>query len=237
LFLLLPVRLFEKGVPDFRLTGWIHAAVAVGVTLLVLWRIGGLLWVRHFAFPICFTLVAVPWPRYLEDGVTGHLMRIVAVIAAEAVGLLGIPAQVEGNLLRLSTGVVGVDEACSGVRSLQTSIMIGLLLGELNRFDLVRRAALLSGAVGLAMAANIARAVFLVWIASSQGINSVSRWHDMAGYTIVGVVFGGCLALAAFLKRGRAAAAERREASPAVQTPMSRFRFADAIPRSRLRWR
>jgi exosortase len=199
LFLLLPVRLFEKGVPDFRLSGWVHAIAVVALTLLAIWRTGGWSWARHFAFPVCFILVAVPWPLYLEGGVTIHLMSIVAAIAAEAAALLGIPAQLEGNLLRLSTGVVGVDEACSGVRSLQTSIMIGLLFGELKRFDLLRRAALLAGAVGLAMVANVSRAVFLVWVASSEGIDAVSRWHDMAGYTIVGVVFIGTIGIAALL--------------------------------------
>ncbi len=202
LALLLPLRVFEKGVPDLRLLGWLHAGSVVTLTLLALWRIGGWRWVWHFAFPVCFILVAVPWPTYLEGGVTNHLMRIVAGIAAETVSLLGIPVQLEGNLLRLATGVVGVDEACSGVRSLQTSIMIGLLFGELNRFDLARRASLLAAAVALALSTNVARAVFLVWIASNDGLEAVNRWHDFAGYTIVGVVFVGCLAVVMLLKGG-----------------------------------
>ncbi|MEP6822623.1 MAG: exosortase/archaeosortase family protein [Chthoniobacterales bacterium] len=202
LVLLLPLRVFEKGVPDWRILGWVHAGSVVTVTLLMLWRIGGWRWVWYFAFPVCFIFVAVPWPVYLEGGVTNHLMRIVASIAAETVSLLGIPVQLEGNLLRLATGVVGVDEACSGVRSLQTSIMIGLLFGELNRFDLVRRGSLLAAAVALALSTNVARAVFLVWIASTDGLEAVNRWHDFAGYTIVGVVFVGCLAVVRLLKGG-----------------------------------
>ena len=73
---------------------------------------------------------------------------MVADVAAETAMLLGIPAQVEGNLIRVSTGLVGVNEACSGIRSLQTSLMIGLLFGELKRLSVLRRVALVIGAVG-----------------------------------------------------------------------------------------
>jgi hypothetical protein len=53
LFFLLPLRLFEVGNPDWRPLGWIHATIVVALTFLMIWRIGGLGWVRHFAFPIC----------------------------------------------------------------------------------------------------------------------------------------------------------------------------------------
>ncbi len=78
-------------------------------------------------------------------------MRIVANVAAETAMLLGIPAQVEGNLIRVSAGLLGLNEACSGIRSLQTSLMIGLLFGELKRLSFLRRVALVIGAVVIAL--------------------------------------------------------------------------------------
>jgi len=44
--------------------------------------------------------------------------------------------------------------------------------------------------------ANFLRAVFLVWIAAAKGILEVSQWHNIAGYTIVALVFIGTLGLA-----------------------------------------
>ena len=35
-----------------------------------------------------------------------------------------------GNLIELSTGVLGVDEACSGIRSFQSTLMAALFLDE-----------------------------------------------------------------------------------------------------------
>jgi len=201
LLLLLPVRLFEIANPEWRPLAWIHAAAVVTLTLLLIWYAGGASWLRHFAFPVAFILVAVPWVTPLETPVIQGLMRMVARVAAEAAMLLGIPAQVEGNLIRVSTGLVGVNEACSGIRSLQTSLMIGLLFGELKRLSVLRRAALVAGAIAIALLANFLRAVFLVAVAATKNISEVTRWHDVAGYTIVAFVFLGTIGLAHLLGR------------------------------------
>jgi exosortase len=199
LFLLLPVRLFEIASPEWRLLGWVHAASVATLTLLYLWCVGDKPWIRHFAFPVAFFFVAVPWPTALEVPIIQGLMRMVAHVAAETAMLLGIPARVEGNLIRVSTGLVGVNEACSGIRSLQTSLMIGLLFGELKRFSAFRRVALVAGAVAIALFANFLRAVFLVTVAATKNISEVSRWHDVAGYTIIALVFVSTMGLAYLL--------------------------------------
>jgi exosortase len=201
LVLLLPLRLLEIANPEWRLLAWIHASAVVTLTLLLLWWAGGKAWLHHFAFPVAFIFIAVPWPTGLETQVIQGLMRVVARVAAETAMLLGTPAQVEGNLIRVSNGLVGVNEACSGIRSLQTSLMIGLLLGEVKRLTVLRRLALVVCAVVIALLANFLRAVFLVRIAATENLSEVSRWHDIAGYSIIAFVFVATLALAYFLGR------------------------------------
>ena len=203
LFFLLPIRFFGIAAPDWRPVAWLHAVAVVVLTLIGIWVVGGKSWLRHFAFPIAFIFVAVPWIAGIEVAVVQGLMRIVAAIAAETLKLVGIPAQLEGNLIRVRTGLVGVNEACSGVRSLQTSIMIGLLFGELRRLNFARRIVLLIAAAFIAFAANLFRAFFLVWIAAHNGIDATSKWHDWTGYSIVICVFAGSLAVAAVLARGQ----------------------------------
>jgi len=201
LLLLLPIRLFEIGTPEWRPLGWIHTASVATLTLLYIWSTGGKPWLRHFAFPIAFFFVAVPWVTPIEGPIIQGLMRIVAAVAAETVTLFGIPTQLEGNLIRVSSGLVGVNEACSGVRSLQTALMIGLLFGELKRLSILRRIVLVVGASAIALTANFCRAVFLVWIAATENISEVTRWHNIAGYAIVALVFVGTLGLAYVLGR------------------------------------
>ena len=203
LLLLLPLRVFEIGNPDWRPLGWIHAVIVVTITLLAVWWMGGRAWVRHFAFPVGFILVAVPWISPIEQPVVQGLMRVVAAAATETLTLLGIPAQVEGNLIRIASGVVGVNEACSGVRSLQTALMIGLLLGELKRLSGGRRVMLVAVALALSIFANFLRTFVLVLIAANEGVGAVDRWHDIAGYSIVALVLLGTFAAAALVSRGQ----------------------------------
>src|SRR6266436_1670253 len=204
LLLLLPVRLFEIANPEWRLLAWGHTAAVVVLTLLLIWWAGGVAWLRHFAFPVLFIFVAVPWPTLVETPVTQGLMRVVARVAAETAMLLGTPAQVEGNLIRVSNGLVGVNEACSGIRSLQTSLMIGLLFGELKRLSVLRRVALVVCAVAIALLANFVRAVFLVRIAATENLSGVDRWHGVAGYSIIALVFLATLGFAYLLGRKKA---------------------------------
>ena len=239
LLLLFPIRLFEIGNPDWRPLSWLHALCAVTITLAFLWSVGGRPWLRHFAFPVAFTLIAVPWVSPIEQPIVQGLMRIVAAISTETVALFGIPARLEGHLIRIPDGLVGVNEACSGVRSLQTSLMIGLLFGELKRLSVLRRVVLVIAAAAIAFVGNCIRAFFLVWVAATKDIAAANRWHDFAGYGIVGLVFVGSLILAAILgrhqktevrgqrseDRGRRTEIREQRSDVRKQFPISNFQF------------
>ena len=53
----------------------------------------------------------------------------------DLLGWVDVPALVHGNVIEVSTGMVGIDEACSGIRSFQSSLMISLFLGEFYRLS------------------------------------------------------------------------------------------------------
>jgi exosortase len=232
LLLLLPVRLFEIANPEWRLLAWIHALAVVTLTLLLLWSAGGNAWLRHFAFPVAFIFVAVPWPTAIEVPAIQGLMRMVAHVAAETAMLLGIPAQVEGNLIRVSNGLVGVNEACSGIRSLQTSLMIGLLFGELKRLSVSRRFTLVAGAVAIALLANFVRAIFLVSVAATKSISEVSRWHDVAGYTIIALVFVATMGLAYLLGKSEVKSKKSEVRGQRSQSVIQKNRQSGSGPHS-----
>ena len=59
------------------------------------------------------------------------------------------------------------------------------------------------GAVTIALFANFIRAVFLVPVAATKNISEVGQWHDIAGYTIVALVFVGTMVLAYLLGKAR----------------------------------
>ena len=195
LLLLLPVRLLEEPNPDWRLLFWVHAGLLTILSLTFFAWEGGWPSLRHFAFPIGFLLLAVPWPSGLEQSIVQSLMRGVAAISAEGMNVLGIPAHPQGNLIHIRDQTVGVSEACSGIRSLQATLMAGLLLGELARLSWPRRAALIAAGLLLALVANVFRSSLLVWIAARHGAAALEQVHDFAGFSVLVIVFVGLLGI------------------------------------------
>jgi exosortase len=217
LALLFPIRVIEEANPDWRLLSWILAFCVVDFSLLSLIRAGGARWVRHFAFPILFPLTAVPWPVQFESFVVQTMMRVVAFLAVEIAGWFGVGAYQLGNVIQLRNGFVGVDEACSGVKTLQAGIMVSLVLGELFQLRWSRRIALVVLGCGWVFVCNVFRATALVFVAAKSGLDALGRWHDTIGMAALLCGMAGMLALA-WVWKGE----PRREQSPSPSAGTAR---------------
>ena len=197
---LLPTRIVMEATPDWRLAHWALAFEVIGLSLSVVYLAGGRSWLKHFAFPILFTLVAVPWPVKIEHPFIQMLTEWVASLTVHGLNFCDVPAIKTGNLIEISNGVVGIEEACSGVRSFQATFMASLFLGQLWAFGRRTRLVLLGTGVLLAFACNVVRAWLLAFVAEKQGLHAIDQWHDPAGFTILGITFVGVLALAVYLR-------------------------------------
>jgi exosortase/archaeosortase family protein len=196
LALLFPIRIIEEANPDWRLLSWILALEVIAVSFLSLARLGGKTWLGHFAFPVCLPLAAVPWPVQFENLIVQGMMRAVAYVAVEIAGWLGVGAYQIGNVIQLRNGFVGVDEACSGVKTLQAGILVALVLGELFRLPWKKRIALTLLGCGWIFVCNVFRATTLVLVAASRGLESLGRWHDAIGTAALLCGMAGIMALA-----------------------------------------
>src|SRR5205809_605024 len=132
-------------------------------------------------FPVLFFLTAVPWPPRFEQPITAGLMQAVAAATAGLLHWFGIPAQTAGGAITLRTGVVGITEACSGMRSLQAGIMFGLAMGEWFLLRPQRRIVLLLIAIALALCTNLVRTLVLSLQAEWNGLSAVEKLHDFTG--------------------------------------------------------
>jgi exosortase len=216
LLLQLPLRLVVQANPEWRMIYWLHGFQAIGLTLCYVYWLGGWSWVKYFAPPLSFMLIAIPWPMGLEQTVIQGLMRFVAGLTVDMADWLSIPAIQDGNLVRIGAGVVGIDEACSGVRSLQTALMLSLFLGEMNRFSLLRRISLLGGSLLFVLVANLARTTFLVWAAANRGFHQMEAWHDTAGIVVMVIVLSGLMLLARWISPRQQRLPVRQEAHPSI---------------------
>lgn len=196
---LVPIRLIQEANPDWRLLSWAMALAAALITTCGIYLSGGMRWVRHFSFPILFFFVAVPWPTNLEQFVIQGLMRVDALINVEVLNVIGIPAVQMGNVIEIGSGFVGIDEACTGIRSLQATFMVSLFLGEFYEFSTLRRIFLaLAGAV-MAFLCNLVRTFLLVWLGAEHGSETIKNWHDPAGHTILVICLFGLWGLSLLL--------------------------------------
>jgi len=103
-------------------------------------------------------------------------------------------------VIELSTGQVGIDDACTGVRSLQATFMVALFLGEFYRMSPRRRVLLIVAGASLAFICNIGRTLLLCEVAANSGIEAIHRWHDPAGFTILFICLFALWGMSMWLK-------------------------------------
>jgi exosortase len=175
------VRLFSEANPFWRVPLWAHALLLLGFSYAVILLFGGTASLRRFAFPFFFLLMALPWPYRIETQLVHALTSLVTELTVMTVNFIGYPAVASGNTIMVADTRVGVEEACSGIRSLQTLVMMALFLGEVFRNSVGRRLLLLAGAVLIAIAFNGFRAVSLTLVTIGGDADKFQTWHDMLG--------------------------------------------------------
>ena len=182
---LLPIELLRQVSPHLRAIGMLGTLFCFALTWWTLRHLG----LRHLpgvlAGAAFLFLTSVPWPTTLEAQVTQALMRKVAALSADFLNVAGILAIQRGNLIELNSGVVSVSEACSGVRSLQSCLMVSVALGQFFRLRWSRAGALIGLGFLLAMAGNMLRTLLLTWIAARWGPARIESFHDPAGLAIL----------------------------------------------------
>ncbi len=195
------MRILQEANPIWRLASYGLALAAVAMTLLVIYLTQGGSRARHFFFPVVFFLVAVPWPTPVEIAVIQTLTRFNTSLVVEVLSFAGVPALGHGNVIEISTGMVGIDEACSGIRSFQATLMVALFLGAFYRLRLRQRWWLLGAEPALALAFNFTRMLVLVLVAAHSGLPTMERWHDPTGVALLVGCFLGLWGVAAWMAR------------------------------------
>jgi exosortase len=151
--------------------------------------------------------LASPMPPGTYTRLTLALQLWVSAGVMRTLDLLGIAARREGNIIELARGTVGIEEACSGVRSLISCVFAGILFSA----ALVRRpwarVLLVALSAPLALSMNFARSLVLTLLVNS-GVRVEGAVHDVAGYSV--------LVLTAAMLAGLAIALDRRAPAQAV---------------------
>lgn len=173
----------------------------MGVSVANLGLVFGWPGVKRFALAYGFVLIAMPLPGAVHALVVGGLQSKVAWFNTEVLNLIGIPAEQVGSLIRLPNGTVGVDEACSGIRSLQSTIMATIFIGYLTLKRPAFQVLLFCCGVSLAVVGNLIRSLYLSLTANAQGMEAIAKVHDAAGWSILAFTAVGVIIISWLLNK------------------------------------
>lgn len=182
----------------------ITVGLALGVMLVAFSNVGmvfGWPGIRTFGMAYAFLLVAMPMPSAIHGPLVGGLQELVATINTEVLNLLGIPAQRVGSLIHLPAGTVGIDEACSGIRSLQSTVMATVFIGYLTLKRTSWQVLLFVCGVGLAVVGNLIRSLYLSLTANARGVEAIEQVHDAAGWSILVFTTAGVILISWLLNK------------------------------------
>ena len=158
------------------------ALLVLSVPLVYGWSVA-----RALTFPLLFTFFAVPVGEFMVP----YMMDWTAEFAIASVRLSGIPVYREGLSFVIPSGTWSVVEACSGVRYLIASFMVGTLFAYLNYRSWVRRGVFMAVALLLPVLANWLRAYMIVMIGHlSDNRLAAGVDHIIYGWVFFGIVIG-----------------------------------------------
>lgn len=180
--LIVPLRAIGIADPGWRPPLLLHAAFVCVVTHGLLWHTHGTR--RSLAMlPVTvFALSAVPYPWRVEQDLIRSLTGKVIAVTRECFLLTGVPVETQGERLVLGGEMVEVTDGCSGIRSLQSLVMVALFFGELFLLSAWRRMGLVILAGLGAVLTNTLRAWWLARTHFQQGPEAAAAAHDGVGH-------------------------------------------------------
>ena len=216
LFALFPLAIIARANPDWHLISCLVVGIAGTLTLLAFDTYGGKTIRQQFGTPFLLMLAATPWPYAIESSLVSLLKNINAASTLEILHLFGVSALRESpHIIQLSSAQLGVEDGCSGIRSLHLFLALTLFWGELYRLSLRHRLYLVACGLLFTLITNLGRTLTLATLATTGGTERFDRWHNVVGNVaqLVAVALC-CVALNYLLNRKRPRKRRRAPVAP-----------------------
>lgn len=180
------------------------ALLVAGVPALLGWQV-----TRALMFPLAFLFFAVPIGEFM----TPVLMQYTADFTVATLRASGIPVYREGLQFVIPSGRWSVVEACSGVRYLMASFMVGSLFGYLNYRSQRRRWLFCVLSLVVPVVANWLRA-YLIVLVGHLSDNEIATGvdHLVYGWLFFGIVITALFFIGARWSEPDAPVADRVQA-------------------------
>jgi exosortase len=168
----------------------------IGVLAGLILFLAGWAHLRVLAFPLAFLLFMIPLPAIVFNQIAFPLQLLASRLGEMTISASGVPVLREGNVLLLPGRTLEVAEACSGIRSLLSLLMLAIVLGYFSERRIGPRVAIAVAAIPIAVIANAIRVagtgLASYWIspAAAEGF-----FHSFSGWLMFVVALVGLLAV------------------------------------------
>lgn len=187
---------------------WLLAGLGVPLGAFgLLWAVRGAPTAARYAFPLGFSLFALPWEVFLRE-LDPPLQITSARIGVALLEVFGHELQWWNDVTFWNDRYyLIVNETCSGMNMLVTLTMYTTVFGWVTLRTLPRRVVLLLPVLPLALVANGLRVAAIWWMGAVGGdALAMGFWHTGSAYLIFLPVFWVLYRLARALGRGEPSA-------------------------------
>lgn len=161
------------------------ARTAIVLTIIgSVWLLGGLRYLRIFAFPIGLLFLMIPIPAIVYNSITFPLQLFATRLAEMSLNILGIPVMSSGNVLELADMKLNVVEACSGIRSLLSLTFLSLIYGYFFEKSPRIRVVLFLSTLPIAILANAGRVTVTGILGQFDPKFAEGLYHEAEGWVI-----------------------------------------------------
>ena len=122
----------------------------------------GFLMCRKLIFPLFFLFFMIPVPSQIYSALTIPLQLFVTKITVFIASLMGIPIYREGNVINLPDHTMQVVQACSGLRSMISLLVLGAIFGYFTLRSNILRGILFVAGIPVSIIVNIFRVFLMV---------------------------------------------------------------------------
>ena len=160
----LALQMLDAGMHTELLAACSLVLLLPGLSLLLL----GVERTRVIAFPLAFSVFALPIPLSFTESIHWQLRLIVVKGIDVLVPMLGVPVFTQGTQVHVAKGILYVADACSGFSTLYAAMAVACLVAY-SADSRVKQLVVLAAAAPIAIASNVLRVAILVLLTAWRG--------------------------------------------------------------------
>lgn len=162
----------------------------------LLWTFFGLPHLRRAVLPLLLVVTVIPLPAIVYNRLSIPLQLFASGISARLLDMAGVALLQNGNIIELAHLRIGVAEACSGLRSMSTLIVLALFVSYFQAYTPRLSAVVALLAIPIAIIVNLVRIVGTALLVEFFDKDlAVGFYHSFTGWLVF--LGGAALLLAA----------------------------------------